>query len=235
MNELETLHCVQGLDTRIFELRSLLERHPLAEELRDLEETEAEALAQVEAAERLLEESKARQARVEAELQSLEDKLRREEERLYGGSVASPKELRGLEAEVRSLKRKKDALETEELEEMERLDELKANLDGSSASRDRLRARIEEKRKALEGELDAVRSEIETLEREKEELRSQIGGELLELYDRLLASKNRLAVAKVEDGVCRGCRVELPGKDYDRFLKSQGPFLCTNCGRILVK
>ena len=235
MSELETLYRIQELDTRIFALSAQLEGHPLVEELRLLEEEEAAARDGLEAAERLLEESKAKQARMKVELQGLEEKLRREEERLYGGTVANPKELRGLEAEVRSLRKKKDALETEELEEMERQDELKSGADAKGALLERTREEVEEKRRALERELNLVRAEREELEREKKSLEEQVDGELLELYGELLESKGRLAVVKVEDGVCGGCRVEMPGKEYDRFLKSQGAFLCSNCGRILVK
>ena len=235
MSELEKLYQLQELDTRIYGLRGRAENHALKAELEELEEEERASGRELEEATSSLEESRRKQERMEGEAQRLEEKLRREEDKLYGGRVTNPKELRGLQAEVRSLKRQKDVLETELLEEMERQDEVKIEADELRSRRERLQARIEEKRRTLEGEVAEIRAELADLERQREELRSQVSAELLELYGELLESKHHLAVVKVMEGVCQGCRVELPGKEYDRFLKTDAVFRCTNCGRILVK
>lgn len=235
MNELGTLYRIQQLDTRIFELRAGMENHPLKEELAGLREKENECARELSQAESSLEGSAKKQARLEAEIGALEEKLGREEGKLFGGMVTNPKELRGLQAEVRSLKKKKDAMETELLEEMERQDEVKSRVEELRKKHRELLSRIQEKENALGAETKEMESELCELEREREELSSQVGDELMQLYRKLLASKQNLAVVKVVDGVCQGCRVELPGKEFDRFLKSDGVFRCSNCGRILVK
>ncbi len=235
MNELETLYRLQELDTRIAELREREESHPLKSELQDIEEKREAAYSGLEEATAQMEESRKRLAAMEEKIRAVDEKLSREESKLYDGKVTNPKELRGLEAEVRSLKRKKDELETEELEEMEAQDVKKEELEALQSVQERLLAEIEEKRGILENETREIRSQLAEVEGERERLRSQVGGELLEIYDGLLESKHNLAVVKVIDGVCQGCRVELPGREFDRFLKSEGVFNCSNCGRILVK
>ncbi|MBC7248006.1 MAG: hypothetical protein H5T73_09535 [Actinobacteria bacterium] len=235
MSELARLQQVQELDTRIFALREQVENHPLGEEvaaLREEEEACARALGEAESS---LEESGKKQKRLETEVQGVDEKLAREEEKLFGGRVTNPKELRGLQAEVRSLKRKKDELETELLEEMERQDEIRFRVEGLRARRNELLADIEEKEGTLRAELEKLQGELGELEREREELAGSLEDELLELYEKLLAGKQNLAVVKVIEGICQGCRVELPGKEYDRFLRSEGIFRCPNCGRILVR
>ncbi|MDD3718923.1 MAG: C4-type zinc ribbon domain-containing protein [Actinomycetota bacterium] len=235
MNELEALFRVQELDTRVMELRNQEEHHALKGELEELEQRSVALQAEIEEAEASLEESRKKQRAIEDKVQGVDEKLAREEGKLYDGKVTNPKELRGLEAEVRSLKRKKDELETEELEEMERLDELKGALDGLRADLEALRAEAGEKRAALDREVAEIGAELAELEKERGAACSQVSEEVLELYDELLESRHHLAVVKVVDGVCQGCRVELPGIEYDRFLKSESVFTCTNCGRILVK
>jgi predicted nucleic acid-binding Zn-ribbon protein len=235
VSERKTLYQVQEVDTHIFELREREENHPLKTEVEALEEEKEERHAESQELAGSLEESRKKQRVKEDEVQGLEEKLGREEEKLYGGKVTNPKELRGLQAEVRSLKKKKDALETELLEEMESQDEIKRKGDELQADVGRLQAEIEEKRKIFEGEIAEIRSELADLEEKRRGLRSEIGDEFLELYDGLLENRHGLAVVKVSDGVCLGCRVELPGIEYDRFLKSESIFTCTNCGRILVK
>lgn len=235
MSELESLYQVQQLDTRIFELREKLENNPLQEELDRLREEEAECAGELARVEEALERSSRKQAALEAEIQGLDQKLAREESKLYGGQVTNPKELRGLQAEVRSLKRKKDALETELLEEMEGQDEVKSRAE-ELRSRDReLLALIEEREGILEGEKGELASELAELEREREKWASGVSEEVMRLYEKILAARQNLAVVRVVDGVCQGCRVELPGKEYDRFLKTEGVFRCSNCGRILVR
>lgn len=235
MSDLDGLYQLQQLDTRIFDLRDRLENHPMKVEVQGLEEERESLEAELKEAEASLQESRKRMARMESEIQALEEKARREEEKLYGGKVTNPKELRGLQAEVRSLGKQKDTLETELLEEMERQEELRGSVDALRSRLEELGRGIGEKKGVLEEETAGLEGELAALEKERDTLRSGIDGELLELYDRLLAAKQNLAVVKVVEGICQGCRVELPGKDYDRFLKSEDVFRCTNCGRILVK
>jgi predicted nucleic acid-binding Zn-ribbon protein len=235
VSQQETLYRVQELDTRILELRGCEGNHPLQAEIEALREGREKGLAESEQTVANLEESRKKQRGLEDEVQGVEEKLGREEEKLYGGKVNNPKELRGLQAEVRSLKHKKDILETRLLEEMENLDEITRKADELQGERDRLQAEIDEKAGVLDGEIAEIRAELAGLEERRRELRSQVDEELLELYDELLESKHGLAVVKVSDGVCLGCRVELPGIEFDRFLKTESAFTCTNCGRILAK
>ncbi len=235
MSELETLYRLQQLDARIFELRAAMENHPYIEELAELRLEEEECSRRLSEAESSLGASSRKMARLEAEIVSLDDKLSREEGKLFGGQVTNPKELRGLQAEVRSLRKQKDALETELLEEMESQDATRAVLEELRTRHGELKSRIEDKEAALRAETGEMGAELESLEREREGLSSLLAKDLLDLYDRLRAAKQNLAVVKVVDGVCQGCRVELPGKEYDRFLKSEGIFRCSNCGRILVR
>ncbi len=235
MSETETLYRIQELDAGIHELRGREENHPLKEELAKLEEEAESNSGELETAVSSLEASKNKQGGMEKEVQQYEEKQSREEDKLYSGEVSSPKELRGLQAEVRSIKKHKDTLETDLLEEMERLDELDAAMGEIKSKAEGLRSLIDEKRKELDGEIAGIRDELARLEGEKAELRSGLDEELLELYDHLLESRQNLAVVKVIEGVCQGCRVELPGMEYDRFLKADTVFRCTNCGRIMVK
>lgn len=235
MNGLQALFQVQELDTRIFELREREEKHPLKAELEELGSREKELAGEHERLQDELDGWRRKLQSLEAEAQRLEEKLKREEDKLYGGKVNNPKELRGLQAEVRSLKRQKDDLETELLEGMEAQDDLKAKAESLRGELDSLREQLESKRKELQSEVRELGAELAELESRKKELEAGIDEDTLDLYRRLLESKHNLAVVKVEEGVCLGCRVELPGKEYDRFMKSEAVFRCPNCGRILVK
>lgn len=235
VKSLEDLYRLQQLDRRMSSLREELEDHPVRRELTSLEEEERTLSGELAELRREYDEVKRRQEKAEAELRSVEEKLKKEEEKLYGGSVSNPKELRGLQAEVKSLRRKMDALETQAIEDMERLDELRGPLEAAEARHREISAQLENKRKALQTEEERIHGELSVLREEREKVREGIDPGLLEIYDKLLETKQGLAVVPVLEGVCQGCRVELPGKEYDRFLRSEGLFRCPNCRRILVK
>ncbi|OFW57477.1 MAG: hypothetical protein A2V52_06735 [Actinobacteria bacterium RBG_19FT_COMBO_54_7] len=235
MSELETLFRIQELDIRIHASSESEENHPLKAVLERLEEEKQTNREELEKLGNSLDEAKAKQSKQESETQRMDEKLRKEEEKLYGGTVGNPKELRGLQAEVRAIKKQKDALETEILEGMERLDETTAVANDLEAKVEDLQAEIDGKRNTLNEELAEIRHELERLGEEKQGLRSEVSEDLIELYDELIKSKHSLAVVRVVEGVCTGCRVELPGMEYDRFLKSDGVFRCSNCRRILIK
>jgi predicted nucleic acid-binding Zn-ribbon protein len=65
-----------------------------------------------------LNQRRAQQTDLNLELNSLEDKANRSEQRLYSGSVKNPKELSDLQHEIESLGRRQSALEEELLEVM---------------------------------------------------------------------------------------------------------------------
>jgi len=235
MDQLELLYALQQKDTELQSLREQEENHPArteAEELRTAWEN-----AEAELASRLVElaGAGAGQKKQEAELDSLSRKIKGEEEKLYGGTVANPKELRGLQAEVKFLSKKRDDLETGILEGMEAIEQMGVDVERLTGERDAKQAELGDVEKRLEQELAGIAERVAVVEAEKAELRPQIPADLLKSYDTLLRQKHKLAVVKVVDGVCQGCRMELPGQDYDRFKRTDGVFKCSTCGRILVK
>nr|MDQ3877723.1 hypothetical protein [Actinomycetota bacterium] len=72
----------------------------------------------VEVAGRQVEEATRRQTHLEGEISVADAKIGREEQRLFSGSVANPKELSALQSEVAMLKRKRGELEDSLLEAM---------------------------------------------------------------------------------------------------------------------
>ena len=59
------------------------------------------------------------QHRLDGEIELIDQKIAKEEQRLFSGRRVQPKELSGLQAEVASLKKRKEGLEDQDLEVME--------------------------------------------------------------------------------------------------------------------
>lgn len=200
-------------------------------------------LADRQALERLqvrMEEERVRVRRLrldqrESELsnQSLRQKAQVVEGKLYGGSVRSPRELQGLEMELKALRADLAGRDDRLLEAMAELEDaqralasLKAEAAGAEAEWKESQTSLKERKKALEAEL-------EDLQRRRQELASRVEPQELRLYENLKATKAGLAVARVEQGLCRGCRMALPTHQLQRARAGREPVLCGSCGRIL--
>ncbi len=236
MSEFEIIYRVQLLDTSLHELEEKENNLPLKIEVEEGEKKLQALLSRLEEERKDLESVKGRQRKLEGEIEALSAKIAAEEAKLYGGKITNPKELRGIQAEVQALKKKKDGEETRLLEEMERAEELESRIQEGEGEIEALQGELEDKRSRLGEELNRIEGEKVKARQEKGELEKEVPPELLELYRELLASKQGLAVVKVsEEGACQGCRMALPAQEYDRFLRSDGLFRCPNCRRILVK
>ena len=54
-----------------------------------------------------------------------------------------------------------------------------------------------------------------------------------ELMPLIYEELHRLAVAKMERGLCQGCRMALPTQQQQRVRNGRQTVLCNTCGRIL--
>ena len=61
-----------------------------------------------------------------------------------------------------------------------------------------------------------------------------IDPELLDLYEDLRPQKRGVGAAALLDGVCQGCHQKLSQMYVDRLKRSDGPWRCEYCRRILV-
>jgi predicted nucleic acid-binding Zn-ribbon protein len=235
MNALDRLYAIQQKDTELQSLRQELEGLPAALGIEvsttALEDAESELQSEQTELERLQSAQKAR----EAELANLGNKMKAEEDKLYGGTVANPKELRGLQAEVKILAKRRDEKETALLELMEEIEQLGSRIEGQERERDGKSAGLADARQREAQEQERIKARMEELEGEKAELRPEVPEDLLLTYEQLLKQKHNLAVVKVVEGICQGCRMEMPAQEYDRFLHGEGVFKCPTCGRILVR
>lgn len=191
-----------------------------------------QARAQLEASETQLYELEKQQRQQELELESVTSKIESEEGRLYGGQVTNPKELAGLQKEVRYLRERRSELEDELLETMMAREEEKELVAEHRTTLENIEASWEKEQATLVEERDQLQEELAELRSRHENLVSQIPPNALSIYEYLRRTKG-LAVARFEDGICLGCRVRLPAVDRRR-VQSEDLVTCSNCSRVLV-
>jgi predicted nucleic acid-binding Zn-ribbon protein len=225
---------LQSHDSAIRVLEHRKEGLPEARRLAEVNEHLAELEADIGIAQDQRSAVARDQARLEGEIDLLGQKIAREEKRLFSGSVANPKELGSLQAEVKMLQAKRTQLEDSLLELMVRRDEIDetlAKLEEERAGAAADAAHLSEEVRGLVGEIDAELSGHGTA---RAELATGIPDDVLALYDRIRRQQGGVGAAALVGGTCQGCHTQLPAREVERLRASGGLQRCDSCRRILV-
>jgi hypothetical protein len=142
--------------------------------------------------------------------------------------------LESIQHEITNLRNRKSRVEDEQLEVMERREDLESKASAAEQAVDEARSALTELQGSSEHELDEVGKELAAFETERASLTPAFDPELLELYEDLRRQKKGIGAAALVDGVCQGCHQELSAVELDRLRRAQGVRRCEHCRRILV-
>lgn len=190
-----------------------------------------EAQNKLAAERKKLDELTHQQRTTEWEIDDLTSKITAIESKLYGGKIGNPKELTDLQREADLLKARRSQFEDRDLETMEQVELATRSVSETEGQLKRLEAERQSQQKQLSAELERLRAAMANLKQERASLVAEIGPETVAIYQEV-KNKRGTAVAKVEQGLCRGCRIMLPVTDFQR-ARTGALVRCGSCGRIL--
>lgn len=173
------------------------------------------------------------QRELEREVEDLQAKAAVSEERLYGGTVKNPKELSSLQEQVANLKGKMKGLDDKTLDIMSQLETVHQQVSSKRQELAKVEEEWQEEQASLSQEQAELNSVLATLEQKRKDLASKLDTASLELYQALRRIRQGKAVAKVEQGLCQGCRIALPMSELQRAKIGQELVQCGSCERIL--
>ena len=225
---------LQEIDLSIDRLSHRREALATEEGIRTARASASEAEARLGELQLEIDQLSREQGRLEGNIDSLDQKTRAEEKRLFDGSVANSKELQSIESEVAGLKARKGRMEDELLELMEGREELDGRTAQLEATLEEARQRLAEIETTSARELVEVEEALVERSAEREELAPRIDAELLELYESLRPQKKGVAAVALVDGVCQGCHQKLSPVYLDRMKRAEGVRRCEYCRRILI-
>lgn len=178
-----------------------------------------------------LEEWQRQQRSLEGEIDDLAGKIKGVDEQLYSGRINNPKELSSLQHEVELLKAKRDQLETKDLELMEQVESVETSAAALKQELQEITLAWQREQEQLRQEKAALESSLSDLKQQRQALAAETDAQVLALYDKLRKNKG-WAVARVEQGICRGCRISLPSSELQQ-ARSGALVQCGSCSRIL--
>lgn len=228
---------LQELDIAIDQLRHRRANLSQRAELKRLATAAAEAAKAIRPVVDERSELARRGKRLEDDAATVNDKATSENKRLYSGTVTSPRELQAIHEEIESLKRRQRELEDHALDLMVQIEPLDATIaDSEQAQRER-DAQVEAVTDQLtiaEAEIDA---ELDSFAEKRAAVVAELDAAVVAQYESLRASFGGVAVARLEQGSCKGCHIKLSSVEFDRVKHEpiDAVVHCEHCGRILIR
>ena len=225
---------LQEIDLSIDRLAARLRGLEAQEDVRQARERRNAVETRVGELRLSLDEARRQQRRLEGDISSFDQKIAAERKRLYDGSVANPKELQSIEAEVANLQGRKGRLEDELIDAMERVEELEAHVPPVEAELAEALARVAEIEETTGRDLVETEQALAQRRQERDAVVPEVDPEVLQLYEDLRRQKKGVAAVELADGICAGCHQKLSAVYLDRLKRSDDVRRCEYCRRILV-
>jgi uncharacterized protein len=226
---LEKLVALQNVDLKIQEMERAKSEIPqriafLEEEFKKEEERVTSVRAEME---KLQKERRQKEKDLEEEV----DKVKKSEARVF--EIKTNKEYQAVLKEIENAKKLNRQREEEILGILEKVEERQKQL--GKGEKD-----LEAKRKEFQQQLQELKQQAITFEKEmtsevhqKEAREKEIPPDLLHKYRMLFEKRHGIAVAKVANGICQACHMNLRPQLYIELQKQDSLIACPNCNRIL--
>jgi len=228
MSVAKQLYELQELDLEIDS-----QEQALAQATSQLGESQAllRAQSQLQSEQKRLEELQRKQHSAEDEIEDISTKLAPAEKKLFSGDIKNPKELSSLQHEVEVLKAKRNQMEEKALEIMEQVELCETSVAGTGSELEKVKAEWQRQQQALSDSIERLKAVLADLKDKRQLLLGELSPQVVELYQGLRKERGT-AVARVEQGICRGCRISLPTTELQQ-ARSGNLVKCSSCGRIL--
>jgi hypothetical protein len=221
------------VDLEIAHIKQEITKNIESQELVDLRAKQSELAGALIASRTILENYESAQRRADDDLHLVEERIRKDKERLSQSS--SPKDVQGLQSEIESLERRKSDLEDAELELLAELEQAKAAMDAVASEKNANAAMLETLQESIQTKIDELKGRGRKLTADREILVSKISEEVLKKYTAL--SVRQVAVGKIENRACTACRMGLTANMIDSIndLVDDELGVCPECQAFIVR
>lgn len=146
------------------------------------------------------------------------------------------KEAEALQHEIGTVNAQRSVIEDTELDLMGQLEPVESSRDGLLAERPGLVDDLARRRSELEAAEATIDAEAAALAPLRASTSASVSPELLTRYEKLRARFKGIAIARVEHGVCGGCRMKVANTQMEalRSMSADSVGECEECGRLLM-
>lgn len=229
LDEVRALLILQDRDRRLLELARDLEKLP-QEEARARAKLAGDEAA-VKAAHDALIQTDLKLKKLELDAGTRKTTIARLKTQQF--ETRKNEEFQALGHEVSRYEKELDELETKELEVMEEMDAARARQREAEQALAKTKSIVNDDLAAIATRGDRLRADAAEVKAERETLAAAASPDLIPLYERLMKTKNGLALAPMNEGKCGGCHMKLIASTIVAVQSAREIARCEDCGRIL--
>ncbi|RDH75823.1 hypothetical protein DVS77_24110 [Mycolicibacterium moriokaense] len=182
-----------------------------------------------------LEDLDAQIAKFESEVDAVREREDRDRKMLDGGAI-NAKQLADLQHELETLERRQSSLEDSLLEVMERREELQTQQGDELARIDTLESELAESQRARDGALAEIEQNRHQCVSRREQLTAGLDPDLVSMYERQRA-RGGAGAGRLQGRRCGACRIEIDRGELARISAAADDDVlrCPECGAILLR
>jgi len=169
--------------------------------------------------------------KLELDVKQLEERISKHKGQIY--EVKSNEAYRALQQEIDADEQQKIQAEDRVLEAMIAVEELEKRIKAAEVELKNVEQRVTAALRQLGEEQAALKKEVADLQAQREALRSQIGEEMLTIYDRIARAHGGIALAEARDEVCQVCLIHIRPQTFAEVKRNDQIHFCESCHRIL--
>ncbi len=227
--KMNLLRELQEVDQELAGLATVRAKHEA--ELQDLSAEKSRIQGMVDELSAQLDELQKEDAQLQQEMLAEKDQITKVEARLP--EIQTQKEYVAVLKEIDMAKKASLDTQAKITEKETGITELTADLEEKQAEL----AAISEKSDARQAEVDKILAESDATcvarQATRDSLAKDLPNSLLSKYQRIFSRRGGLALARVVDGACLGCNIQLPPQQYNRLHRGKELQSCPHCNRLL--
>ncbi|MBI9075987.1 MAG: hypothetical protein JEZ02_11285 [Desulfatibacillum sp.] len=172
-----------------------------------------------------------RQRELEGEIEGAKALAERSRERL--SSIKSNREYKALLREIDDGSKRISDMEEQVMEIMTQTEETEKILAGLKEERKAVETAVQDEQAEVAARTTEVAKKIKSYENSRKKVSETVQPEILSRYNLILRSRNSVAMAAVENGVCKACHMGIPPQTYNELQIGDRMLFCPHCERIL--
>ncbi len=227
--QLNILVKLQAIDKQIYQLKDEKTKKP--QELAKLEDEFKQKNIGVKKAEEKFTTVQLKKKEKEGALIAKEDQIKKLQGQLY--QIKTNKEYAAMQHEIESQKADKSLVEDDILVLMDEIDKAKIDIAKEKELLGEEEVKLKEQQKAVHLQLEEIEKKLQQLNADRQAITSGVIPSLLKKYEKILTSKNGLAIVPVDGDACQGCHMNLPPQVIHQIHLKQEFIVCESCARFL--
>ena len=156
-----------------------------------------------------------------------------EKMKAHAASLKTNKEYQAHLFELDLANKKRGDFEEKILVCMDKIDQLQRTVKETEGKRKALETAFAQEKKVLDEQERSLAAELSQVEVHYQDAAARVEKNLLDRYTQIKASRKDQPLAAVRDGICTGCRLQIPPQLIAQVKRSDDLHVCPYCRRML--